>query len=130
MNLWGTKRTFITWVIRSVGAVCAVALSLTLAGGAGGRASAAARQENAVAKEVAIDNFAFAPKELTIPAGTQVTWINKDDDAHTVVSVDGKTFKSKGLDTGDKFSFTFHDPGTYEYFCSIHKQMKGTIIVK
>ncbi len=132
MNLWRTKRTFITWAIRPVGAVFALALSLTLAGRAVGRASAPtlAQQENAAAKEVTIDNFTFAPKELTIPMGAQVTWINKDDDAHTVVSVDGKTFKSKGLDTGDKFSFTFPDPGTYEYLCSIHKQMKGTIIVK
>jgi plastocyanin len=132
MNLWRTKRTLVAWAIRSVGAVFALAISLTLAGRAVGSAStpATAQQENAAAKEVNIDNFTFVPKELTIPAGTQVTWTNKDDDVHTVVSVDGKTFKSKGLDTGDKFSFTFKDPGKYEYLCSIHAQMKGTIIVK
>jgi plastocyanin len=132
MNLGRTKRTVIAWAIRSLGAVFALALSLTLASGTVGQASApaAAQQENAAPKEVTINDFTFTPKELTIPVGTQVTWTNKDDDAHTVVSVDGKSFKSKGLDTGDKFSFTFSAPGTYEYLCSIHKQMKGTIIVK
>jgi plastocyanin len=79
--------------------------------------------------EVSIDNFSFAPMEMTIPAGSRVTWINKDDVPHTVVSVDHK-FKSRALDTDEKFSFTFPDPGTYEYFCSVHPKMTGKIIVK
>jgi len=79
--------------------------------------------------EVSIDNFSFTPMEMTIPAGTQVTWINKDDVPHTVVSVDHK-FKSKALDTDEKFSFTFSNPGTYEYFCSVHPKMTGKIFVK
>lgn len=79
--------------------------------------------------EVSIDNFMFTPMELTIAPGTQVTWINKDDVPHTVVSVDHK-FKSNALDTDEKFSFTFQDPGTYEYFCSVHPKMTAKIIVK
>ncbi len=81
------------------------------------------------AHEVNIDNFSFTPMEITISAGSQVTWINKDDVPHTVVSVDHQ-FKSKALDTDEKFSFTFPNPGTYEYFCSVHPKMTGKIVVK
>jgi plastocyanin len=80
---------------------------------------------------VTIDNFTFAPTPLTVAPGTKVTWDNKDEEPHTVVSADGgKTFKSDALDTDDKFSFTFDKPGTYKYFCSIHPHMVGTIIVQ
>lgn len=106
----------------------ALLVLLFLSGGIGRSFSTAAQQQLAV-KEVTIDNFSFGPMELTIPAGTQVTWINKDDVPHTVVSVDQK-FKSKALDTDDKFSFTFQEAGTYEYFCSVHPKMTAKIIVK
>lgn len=79
--------------------------------------------------EVKIDNFAFTPETVTIPAGTQVTWTNRDDIPHNVVSED-KSIKSKALDTDDKFSFTFTKPGTYSYFCSIHPKMKGKVAVQ
>ena len=80
---------------------------------------------------VTIDNFAFAPSTLTITPGTTVTWTNKDEEPHTVMSADaGQTFKSPALDTDDKFSFTFDKPGTYKYFCSIHPHMSATIVVK
>ena len=80
---------------------------------------------------VTIDNFAFAPTTLTVAPGTKVTWNNKDEEPHTVLSADGgKTFKSDALDTDDKFSFTFDKPGTYKYFCSVHPHMVGTIVVK
>ncbi len=80
-------------------------------------------------RQVTIDNFSFAPQVLTVSPGTKVTWTNKDDIPHTVVSVE-KKFKSAPLDTGDKFSFTFSAPGTYEYFCSIHSHMTGKVIVQ
>lgn len=86
-------------------------------------------QQPPAAREVTIDNFSFGPMELTVPVGTQVTWVNKDDVPHVVMSVD-KIFKSKALDTDDKFSFTFQQAGTYEYFCSVHPKMTGKIIVK
>jgi amicyanin len=80
-------------------------------------------------QEVKIDNFTFAPQRLTVKAGTTVTWINEDDIPHTVAS-STKQFKSKALDTDDKFSFTFSTPGTYDYFCSLHPHMTGTILVE
>jgi plastocyanin len=106
----------------------ALLVLLLLSGGIGTSFSTVAQQQPTV-KEVTIDNFSFGPMELTIPAGTQVTWTNKDDVPHTVVSVD-KKFKSKALDTDDRFSFTFQNPGTYEYFCSVHPKMTAKIIVK
>ena len=78
---------------------------------------------------IKIDNFSF-PESVTVPAGTEVTWTNADDIPHTVVSDDKTTFKSRALDTDDKFSFTFTKPGTYTYFCSIHPKMTAKIIVQ
>jgi len=79
---------------------------------------------------IKIDNFSFGPQSITVPAGTQVTWINQDDIPHTVVSEDKATFKSRPLDTDEKFSFTFTKPGTYTYFCSIHPKMAAKVIVQ
>jgi len=130
--------------VRNLGTVIlgtAAILSLTLASGTlrarplGGAqtgtptAAQMAGEEKSGAKAVTIDNFSFGPMQLEVPAGTQVTWINKDDVPHTVVSVDHK-FKSRALDTDERFSFTFQDPGMYEYFCSVHPKMTGKIVVK
>jgi plastocyanin len=78
---------------------------------------------------VQIGNFTFKAPVTTVRAGTTVIWTNGDDIPHTVVSKDG-VFKSKVLDTGDHFSFTFAKVGQFGYFCSIHPHMTGTIIVK
>src|SRR5260370_38052659 len=67
--------------------------------------------DQSASAEVKIDNFSFGPASLTVAAGTTVTWTNNDDVPHTVVS-DDKVFKSKALDTDDKFSYTFTKPGT------------------
>jgi len=83
----------------------------------------------AVGVEVQIDQFTFAPQQVTVKAGTTVTWINDDDVPHTIAS-STKLFKSKTLDTKDRFSFTFTTPGTYEYFCSLHPHMTGSIVVE
>ena len=88
-----------------------------------------AASAQAADKEVQIDQFAFAPQRLTVKAGTTVTWINDDDIPHTVAS-SSKLFKSRALDTNDKFSFTFTTPGSYEYFCSLHPHMTGTVVVE
>ena len=79
--------------------------------------------------DVKIDNFSFAPQSITVPAGTKVTWKNRDEIPHTVVSTEG-VFKSRVLDTDETFSFTFDKPGTYPYFCSVHPKMTGTVIVQ
>jgi plastocyanin len=91
--------------------------------------TASAEQAQASSAEVKIDNFSFGPTALTVAAGTTVTWTNRDDIPHTVAS-DDKLFKSKALDTDDKFSFTFTKPGTYGYFCSIHPKMTGKVVVQ
>jgi plastocyanin len=78
--------------------------------------------------KVTIDNFTFAPAELTVKVGTTVTWTNHDDIPHTVVSA-GK-FRSKTMDTDDSFSFTFTAAGEYKYFCSLHPHMTGMIKVE
>jgi len=89
----------------------------------------AGAQEKPAAMEVKIDNFSFGPATLTVAVGTSVTWTNRDDIPHTVVSTDG-VFKSKVLDTDEKFSFTFSKAGTYPYFCSIHPKMTGKVVVQ
>ncbi len=83
----------------------------------------------AVTPEVKIDNFSFGPTTITVAAGTTVTWVNRDDIPHTVVSSDS-VFKSKALDTDEKFSYTFSKAGTYSYFCSLHPKMTGQIVVQ
>jgi plastocyanin len=79
--------------------------------------------------EVKIDNFTYNPQQITVKAGTTVTWINHDDIPHTVTSQTMR-FKSNALDTDDKFSFTFATPGSYPYFCALHPHMTGTIVVE
>jgi amicyanin len=92
-------------------------------------ATFAARSAPATDAEVDIDQFTFLPQRITVKAGTTVTWINEDDVPHTIVS-SSKVFKSKALDTADKFSFTFTTPGTYDYFCSVHPHMTGAVVVE
>jgi plastocyanin len=80
--------------------------------------------------EVKIDNFTFGPPTLKVAAGTTVTWTNRDDVPHTVVSDDKSTFRSKALDTDEQFSYTFTKPGKYSYFCSVHPKMTGEVVVE
>jgi plastocyanin len=104
--------------------------SILIAGGCVMSANAAvAIAAEAAPAAVQIDNFTFRDPVVTVAPGTTVTWTNGDDIPHTVVSKDG-LFKSKVLDTGDKFSFTFTKPGDYGYFCSLHPHMTGLIVVK
>jgi plastocyanin len=86
-------------------------------------------QPSAANAEVKIDNFSFGPQTITVPVGATVTWTNRDDIPHTVVSTDG-VFKSKVRDTDEKFSYTFTKAGTYPYFCSVHPKMTGKIVVQ
>jgi plastocyanin len=116
--------------IASVLAVlAALATSVTLLGFVTGpgtsRASAAARTEN----HVVIKHFAFGRPMLTVPVGATVTWINDDEEPHTVTAKDG-SFRSPALDQGDTFAYRFEQPGTYTYFCAIHPHMSATIIVR
>ena len=114
--------------------IAGLAAALALGMGALGwspKSFQASAQQNPTSVEVKIDNFSFGPMELKVPVGTTVTWINRDDIPHTVVSTDdSKTFKSKVLDTDEKFSFTFSKVGTYPYFCSVHPKMTAKVIVQ
>ena len=99
----------------SLGALALLALGAARAAPAGGA--------------VSIDNFTFNPAPVTVAAGATVTWTNDDDVPHAIRAVDG-SFRSRAMDTGDRFSFTFGRPGVYSYFCSIHPKMVGKVIVK
>jgi|SRR6266446_3034596 len=115
----------------SIAGLAAALVLGTLGLGTGQKSYVASAQEKTSAMEVKIDNFSFGPVTLTVPVGATVTWTNRDDIPHTVVSTDdAKTFKSKVLDTDEKFSFTFSKAGTYPYFCSIHPKMTAKVIVQ
>jgi plastocyanin len=113
--------TTIASKIRAVTALAVAVLAVT--------AAFPAAPARAAETEVKIDNFVFTPQRVVVKAGTTVTWVNEDDIPHTVAS-SAKLFKSNALDTNDKFSFTFTTPGAYEYFCSLHPHMTGTIVVE
>jgi plastocyanin len=108
---------------RSLGSAFASALGLAIAA-----AFMPVRRARAEDTEVHIDNFTFEPKEIRVKVGTTVTWKNRDDIPHTVVSA-GK-FRSKTMDTDDSFAFTFTAAGDYKYFCSLHPHMTGMVKVE
>jgi plastocyanin len=83
----------------------------------------------AASPRIVIQQFRFSQPVLTVPPGTTVTWINQDEDAHTVTAEDGR-FASPGLDQGEQFSYRFSAPGVYVYHCALHPHMTARIIVK
>jgi len=85
--------------------------------------------QEASGSQISIEHFAFGTPMLSVTVGTTVTWVNHDDDLHTVASSDG-LFASPGLDTDDVFAYHFTAPGTYAYRCALHPHMTGTIIVQ
>ena len=95
---------------------------------AGPAAPSAGSAAPAAGNAVYIDNFAFAPAKLTVPAGSTVTWTNRDEEPHTVVANDG-SFRSPGMGSQATFSFTFAKAGTFDYVCSIHPFMRATVVV-
>jgi plastocyanin len=107
----------LAWYRRGVVAVGAVTLLI------GAHALAATPQT------IGIKQFKYGPSILTVPVGTTVTWVNHDEEPHTVTSGTG-AFSSAGLVNDDTFVQTFTKPGTYQYFCAIHPYMKGTLVVK
>ena len=80
--------------------------------------------------QIIIKDFHFTPETLTVKSGEKITWINRDEEPHTVVSVEKQFKKSSALDTDQEFTITAGAPGTYTYFCSVHPKMTGTIIVE
>jgi plastocyanin len=99
--------------------------------GAAGLGGSALLAAPAGVASVHIDNFAFAPAQLTVAAGSTVIWDNRDDTPHSVTDAAApRQFRSPALDTGDSFAQVFAVPGTYRYFCSLHPHMQGTVVVR
>jgi len=111
-------------------AFAVITLGLALGVAAGPKPAEGPMDKTAAGTAIKIDNFSFGPATITIPAGSTVTWTNNDDVPHVVSSDDNKLFKSKALDTDDRFSFTFTKPGTYNYYCAIHPKMTAKIVVQ
>jgi plastocyanin len=85
--------------------------------------------EEGAKNQIVIKDFHFTPETLTVKSGEKITWINRDEEPHTVVSVEKQFKKSSALDTDQSFTITAGAPGTYTYFCSVHPKMTGTIVV-
>jgi plastocyanin len=87
-----------------------------------------AEMASSAAHDVVVDNFNFAPAIASVAVGTAITWTNRDDVPHNIVSTEQK-FRSPVLDTDERFVHRFDAPGTYKYFCSLHPRMTGQIVV-
>jgi plastocyanin len=107
--------------------LCAVS-SVSLFASAGEMANTGST--SASETKIEIKDFAFNPQTITVKSGDKITWINRDEEPHTVVSVEKQFKKSSALDTNQQFTITTGAPGTYTYYCSVHPKMTGTIIVK
>lgn len=79
---------------------------------------------------VTMSNLAFSPAAITVAPGSMVMWTNKDDAPHTITSKGGGALKSKTLQKGSSFSYTFATAGVYAYYCSVHPNMMGTVTVQ
>lgn len=82
--------------------------------------------DNGMTQEISIIDFTYSPVETKIPVGGTVIWTNKDAVPHTVSGLD---FTSGVMNPGDSFTYSFDSDGIYEYACSLHPQMKGTVVV-
>jgi plastocyanin len=115
------------WVI--VILVIAVVAVFVYFFGIRGNNSEVSQTEVPAANTVEMKNIAFNPNKLTVPVGTKVTFTNQDSVTHTVTSDTG-LFDSGNISHGNQFEFTFKEKGTYNYHCSIHPGMTGTIVVE
>ena len=114
---------------KTIALLCAISfisLSNMLVGGEMNQTNVATTKQN----KIEIKDFAFNPQTLTVKSGERITWINRDEEPHTIVSVEKQFKKSNALDTDQEFTITAGAPGTYSYFCSVHPKMTGTIVVE
>ena len=126
------------WIEVLLAVLVLAALLAACGGDSGGKAkpTATSTQDPAMRPEaqIVLSGSTFQPKEITVKAGTKVTWINQDSFAHTVTAGTRDNpsglFDSKNLAGGGTFSYVFDQPGTYNYFCGIHSGMDGTVIVQ
>lgn len=115
-----------------------LALTLVAAGCSGGYGTAttavpssgtAPGTSDGGAAQVTMQNFAFNPATITIKAGDTVTWTNQDGVDHNATAADG-SWATDTFGNGGSGSVTFDKPGTYTYICTIHPNMKGTVVVE
>jgi plastocyanin len=92
-------------------------------------ASSSPAQSTGGGDSVEIAEFQFEPEEITVPAGTSITFTNRDAAAHTATA-DDSSFDTEELGKGDSARTTFNDPGTYPYYCRFHVFMKGSVVVE
>jgi plastocyanin len=111
-------------------AVILGAIFLTLAGISAAGPAKDSSSAGGSESRIEIKDFSFNPQTITVKSGERITWVNKDEEPHTVVSVQKQFKKSSALDTDQEFTVTAGAPGTYTYFCSVHPKMTGTIIVQ
>ena len=109
--------------------VLAFAVPLALVVSGAGTAKSAPRANDAASYTINIKDFMFTPRNLVILVGSKVTWTNKDEEPHKVAEVNS-SFTSQPLDTDEGFTYEFTTPGKYQYFCTVHPRMTGTIIVE
>ena len=76
--------------------------------------------------QIPIAKYAYVPATMTVRVGDVVTWTNQDEASHDVA---GGTFRSPMLARGQSWSFTFTQPGTFDYICSVHPDMRAQIVV-
>ncbi len=110
----------------TLGAIGGLAVSLILCSNATAAAEPAAATP--AARTIHIKNFLFAPATATIHSGDAVTFVNDDDEAHTVTAKD-KSFDSAGMDAGSRWQHTFRQTGSFTYFCELHPYMTATLVV-
>ena len=111
---------------KTIALLCAIGcLNLSAFALAGDTKGAGTSKQNTIE----IKDFAFNPQTITVRSGEKITWTNRDEEPHTIVSVEKQFKKSSALDTDQTFTITAGAPGTYTYFCSVHPKMTGTIIV-
>jgi plastocyanin len=119
------KTGFVLLGIVALTFVLAACGSSTPSTSSGGQAAQQVASGNV---DVQMKNITFVPSQLTIKVGTKVTWTNSEDIAHNVVAADG-SWSSDSLNNGQTFSKVFDKTGTFQYVCSFHPGMNGTIIV-
>jgi amicyanin len=123
-------KTRLRIMFASVALLAAAACGSSSSGGAPSTGSASGGAPGGSGHTVTIKNFSFTPASLTVKVGTKVTFINQDSTPHTATSQGGSTIHSATLSKGQSYTVTFTKPGTYNYICSIHPSMKGTVIVQ
>ena len=117
------KKVLLTTIVLLVAAFLA-----HIASGASDKPSAPGANAKA-GYTITIKNFIFTPADLRVPAGSRVTWLNQDEEPHTVVEIN-RAFSSNALDTDEAFTYQFKRAGTYRFFCTLHPRMTGTITVE